>query len=121
MIVTSANEPSHSAPRHEMRSQNLWHRASFVFIANRKGEYLVQLRSLIKDNNPGFFDLVTGGVVGEGEGDEENAKREVEEEVGLKEVELVDCGKFKFEDERNRVWGNLYKCTVDFEPSSLKL
>ena len=39
-----------------------------------------------KDYCAGYFDLSTGGVVGEGEDDDINAVREVEEEIGIKDA-----------------------------------
>lgn len=41
-----------------------------------------------KDYCPGYFDLANGGVVGGDETDEENARRELEEEIGITGVEL---------------------------------
>ena len=38
----------------------------------------------MKDYCPGYFDLVTGGVVGGDEDDDIGASRELEEELGLK-------------------------------------
>jgi 8-oxo-dGTP pyrophosphatase MutT (NUDIX family) len=38
---------------------------------------------MLKDWCPGHFDLVTGGVVGAGEDDDESAQRELLEELGI--------------------------------------
>ena len=69
-----------------MRSELLWHRASSIFIITNEAhgnKLLVQKRTMKKDYLPGFFDLVTGGVVGHNEDDDENAMRELAEEVGI--------------------------------------
>ena len=49
-----------------------------------------------KDYCPGFYDLSTGGVVGDGEDDDLNAQREVQEEIGivgvpLEKIKVVKC------------------------------
>ncbi len=46
--------------------------------------------------------------MGADETNEENAKRELEEEVGITGVELKVLGHCKFEDANNRVWGNIF-------------
>ena len=61
-----------------------------------------------KDYCPGYFDLANGGVMGADETNEENAQRELEEEVGITGVELKVLGHCKFEDANNRVWGNIF-------------
>lgn len=51
---------------------------------NAKREFIVQKRSKNKDYCPGFIDLAVGGVVGfEDTSVDENAAREVEEELGI--------------------------------------
>ena len=61
-----------------------------------------------KDYCPGFYDLANGGVVGGDETDEENARRELEEEIGITDVELKVLIRVKFEDSNNRVWGSVF-------------
>ncbi|MFO0118022.1 MAG: NUDIX domain-containing protein [bacterium] len=64
---------------------------------------------MMKDYCPGYFDLVTGGVVGAGEDDDESAQRELLEELGVSlDIKEKKLGTFKYEDSTNRVWGNLY-------------
>ena len=96
--------------RRKVRSDNLWHRASYIFVYNSNAQYYVQKRSTKKDYCPSYFDLATGGVVGGDESDKENAERELQEEIGAAGVHLNACGTFKFEDAKNRVWGNMYTC-----------
>ena len=85
-IVDAKNNVVGAAPRGQMRAQVLPHRATFIFVRRSTGELVVQKRSTLKDFCPGFYDVATGGVVGEGESYEENARRELEEELG------VPCG-----------------------------
>jgi pyrimidine 5'-nucleotidase len=93
--------------RSEMRLQNLWHRATYMVIrheerdsshdksshksaSNDQSKILVQRRSLDKDYCPGKLDPFPGGVVGYDEAYEENAVRELEEEMGIDALLLSD-------------------------------
>ncbi len=53
-----------------------------------RGEFYVQRRTMIKDYCPGYLDTTSGGVVHFGETYEENAEREVAEEMGIYDVPL---------------------------------
>lgn len=66
-----------------------------------------------KDYCPGYYDLANGGVVGGDETDEENARRELEEEIGITGVELKVLQRVKYEDSNNRVWGSLFGVLYD--------
>jgi len=54
-----------------------------------------------KDYCPGYLDIANGGVMGADETDEENAQRELEEEIGITGVELKVLQRIKFEDDNN--------------------
>ena len=72
LVVDEDNNVVGSAKRKEVRIQNLWHRASYIFVyEKREGQtyILVQKRSMKKDYCPGYFDLANGGVVGADESD----------------------------------------------------
>ena len=76
MVVDENNQVIGSAKRKEVRQKNLWHRASYIFVYEKKDGHtfiLVQKRSLKKDYCPGYYDLANGGVVGADELDELNA------------------------------------------------
>lgn len=127
--VTEDNEPTkHGIVRAEMRLKNLWHRATYilVLVKDRKSNknktdkdetlVLVQRRSLIKDYCPGKLDPTPGGVVGFGESYQENAEREVFEEMGVDVTKGNPQGNtmkqlftFSYQDEKVRVWGDFYE------------
>ncbi len=44
---------------------------------------------------------------------EESAEREIEEEMGVKNVQLQNCFDFYHADDISRVWGRLFSCTYD--------
>jgi 16S rRNA (adenine1518-N6/adenine1519-N6)-dimethyltransferase len=69
--------------RKRVHRENLYHRATHVFIFNRSGELFLQKRSHLKDNFPGRWDSSAAGHVDAGEDYLECARREVKEEIGL--------------------------------------
>ena len=84
---------------------------------------LIQRRSNIKDYCPGKLDPTPGGVVGYNESYQDNAIREIEEEMNIQvDIESSDAtssinGKntitryftFPYQDEKVKVWGELYE------------
>lgn len=113
VIVNAANEITDVVPRSVMRADILLHRASYVIVTNSKGEILVQKRSDRKDLYPSYFDPTTGGVVTENESYEQNAFRELEEEVGITGVTLKSLFDIHFENEYVKVWGHVFLTTYD--------
>ncbi len=124
--------------RSQMRLEKLWHRATYIIIRHEEDkddtsftspndtEYdnmflLVQRRSNIKDYCPGKLDPTPGGVVGYNESYEENAMREIEEEMKIKVVDSTQHSKtkgqnsitklftFPYQDEKVNVWGELFE------------
>jgi len=70
LIVNSRNIPIGIAPRNFVRGKLLTYRASYIYIySQQKKSFLVQKRTLLKDNNPGCFDLCVGGCFGADESD----------------------------------------------------
>jgi isopentenyldiphosphate isomerase len=113
IVVNEHNEEIAIVSRLEMRQHNLLHRASYVIIFNSRDEILIQKRSETKDLYPGYYDPTTGGVVGIGETYADNAKRELEEELGISNVELNFVEDFLFRDASIQVWGRLFWVRYD--------
>jgi len=87
-IVNSEGEAIGLAPRSEIHGNpSLIHRVVHVLVFNKKGDLLLQKRSLNKDVAPGKWDTSVGGHINPGENTLEAAKRETEEELGIKNCE----------------------------------
>lgn len=79
------------APRSEIHGNpSLIHRVVHVLVFNTEGELLLQRRSMKKDVAPGRWDTSVGGHIDPGEDVLTAAKREMHEELGL----------------RNLIWGS---------------
>jgi isopentenyldiphosphate isomerase len=62
---------------------SLIHRSVHIYVFNRRGEILLQLRSTDKDIQPGRWDTSVGGHLDSGEEYDQAARRELCEELGL--------------------------------------
>ena len=109
-VVDEENRPVAELPRHRVRSENLPHRATYIFVFDRRARVLVQRRTPIKDIYPGFHDLAAGGVVAAGESYETCAEREAAEELGIRGTALAPRFDFYYEDERIRCFGRVFTC-----------
>lgn len=86
--------------RGECHSNNkIIHRGSGVVIFNKKGEILLQKRSQTKDTYPGYFTTSAAGHVAKGESYSKTAKREMQEEIGVK-PRIKFITKFTWHDNR---------------------
>ncbi|MCA9372170.1 NUDIX domain-containing protein [Candidatus Woesebacteria bacterium] len=66
---------------------SLLHRSVHVAVVNSEGKILLQKRSMTKDLSPGWYCISVGGHVEKGEDDLTTAVRELEEELGIKDVQ----------------------------------
>ena len=109
-VVDDRNRVVANLPRHRVRSENLIHRATYIFVLDRRGRVLVQRRTAIKDMYPSYLDLAAGGIVAAGETYEACAEREAAEELGILDTRLDTKFDFYYEDERNRCFGRVFAC-----------
>ncbi len=86
-IVDSSDRVVGRAPRSEVHSKGLLHRASHVLMFKGRGDarsILLQRRSETKDSYPGIYTTSCSGHVDSGESYSEAAVREMAEETGLR-------------------------------------
>ena len=110
LIVDDHNKIAGSSSRQEMRAKGLPHRACYILVFNSAGELFVQKRTMSKDIYPGYYDIAAGGVVLAGESYDESARRELAEELGIKDTNISSHFTFLYEEGTNRVWGRVYSC-----------
>ncbi len=112
-IVDEHNSVVGSATRADMRRKGLIHRATYIMVFNSGGLLFVQNRTMTKDIFPGYRDLCAGGVVLAGESYEESARRELEEELGIRGVQFTLHFDFYGEYAGQKVWGRVFSCISD--------
>lgn len=112
-IVDENNQVVGAASRQQMRQQGLIHRASYILVFNSNGHLFVQKRTRTKDIYPGYYDVAAGGVVLAGESYEQSAARELEEELGIREIPLISHFVFFHQSDNNQVWGAVFSCVYD--------
>ena len=76
--------------RGEIHAECLMHRAVHILVFNSAGELFLQKRSLSKDEQPGKWDSSAAGHVDSGESYDDCARREIEEELGIKVVRPLE-------------------------------
>ena len=81
--------------RDVVHRQDLLHRAIHVFVFNKRKELFLQKRSRLKDKHPGMWDSSAAGHLNAGEGYQDTAVRELEEELGIVSDELQEIASIK--------------------------
>ena len=80
--------------KEETHTKGICHGISTVALINKKGQLLIQKRSLNKKGEPGKWDLSSAGHIDVDETPEEAAVREIYEELGIKveedDLKLID-------------------------------
>lgn len=112
-IVDENNNVLQPTTRKEMREKKLIHRATYAFIKTSNNYYYVQKRSSLKDYCPLYYDPTPGGVVAAGESYEDTNRREVDEEMGIKDTQMDHLFTFYYEDDRIKIFGDAWECTYD--------
>lgn len=92
-VVDEQDQVTGQATRAEVHAGKLLHRAVHVFVLNRRGELLLQRRSLLKDCHPGVWDSSVSGHLDAGESYEAAAIRELEEEMGITGVQAEEVAR----------------------------
>ena len=112
-IADDGDNVIRQATKKEMHEKSLMHRSSNVFVFNSKGELFVHRRARKLSLYPGMHDIKIGGTVKAGESYEDAAKRELEEEAGIKNAELEYLFGIKFRSDRNNNNRKVFRCIYD--------
>ena len=108
VLVDGDNKPIGTAPKLDAHNSTTeLHRAFSVFIFNRRGELLLQQRSLAKKTWPGVWSNSCCGHVMLHESTESAANRRLKHELGLAEIELtMALPDFRYRAEKDGVVEN---------------
>ncbi|MEV7866956.1 NUDIX domain-containing protein [Streptomyces sp. NPDC088124] len=120
-IVDENNHVIGQAPRGEVYVKGLIHRCAHVLVRDPEGRVFVHRRTPLKLAFPSLYDMFVGGVVGAGEGYDEAALREAEEELGVSGLDRpVPLFSFLYtsQDGGNRWWSRVYEvvCGLPVNP-----
>lgn len=91
-VVDERDHVLRQACRKEVHDNNLMHRAVHILVFNRKRDCLLQKRSLLKDRHPGVWDSSAAGHLDAGEDYDAAAARELREELGIRDAQLISVG-----------------------------
>lgn len=114
-VVDESDRIIRYAYRSEVHGNNLRHRAVHILIFDREGRVYLQKRSRDKDRYPLRWDSSTGGHVSAGEGYDEAAARELQEEIGIA-VPLEKVAKLLASPETDNEFIWLYRGDLEGEP-----
>jgi 16S rRNA (adenine1518-N6/adenine1519-N6)-dimethyltransferase len=89
-VVDEHDQVTGQKTRGEVHAEKLLHRAIHVFVFNKRGDLLLQQRSMFKDAHPGVWDSSVSGHLDAGEDYGPAAVRELEEEMGIRVDEVPE-------------------------------
>jgi 16S rRNA (adenine1518-N6/adenine1519-N6)-dimethyltransferase len=89
-VVDEHDQVTGQRTRGEVHAEKLLHRAVHVFVFNKRGDLLLQQRSMFKDAHPGVWDSSVSGHLDAGEDYAAAAVRELEEEMGIRADEAPE-------------------------------
>lgn len=113
-VVDKKGNVVSTATRQECHSnKELIHRVAHVIVCNSNGEMLLQKRSISKDIQPGKWDTSVGGHLMVGESYFRAAKRELEEELGIKNAEIKPLYDYLWKSEVETELVKTYFCRYD--------
>jgi len=113
--VDENDEVIRKVSRTELNENLLLHRESCILVLNSKNEILITKRTMSKNIYPGLLEIGQGGLTDVDESYDSCAKRELEEETGIKDTELKFIFDFRWKGEHNNAFIKIYKCVYDGE------
>ncbi len=100
IVVNEKDEVIGSKGRENIQRQDIY-RVSALWLTNFKGQFLLAQRSFHKNHHPGCWGPAVAGTVEDGESYEENIYKEINEELGLKNILLHAGAKMRITGEHN--------------------
>jgi len=84
VLNSDGTSAGYACGRSRVHAEGLWHRTVHIWAFDSDGRILFQLRSRVKENNPGLFDTSCAGHISAGDTSIHAAVRELSEELGIK-------------------------------------
>lgn len=113
--VDGGDEVIGKISRSEAHSKGLLHRVGIVFLINKLNKVYLTKRTSQKETYPSCYDSSVSFHVRYGETYYKSAKRETDEEIGIKAL-LRYIGKFQHRDPPEYQFVSVYLCVSDDEP-----
>ncbi|SEB63545.1 NUDIX domain-containing protein [Streptomyces melanosporofaciens] len=120
-IVDERDRVVGQARRGDAMAHRLRHRCVFILARDAQGRVFVHRRTAGKLVFPSLYDMFVGGVVGAGEGYDEAALREAEEELGVRGLPApVPLFSFLYETPEHTWWSRVYevRCKLPVTPQA---
>ncbi|AEM86107.1 NUDIX domain-containing protein [Streptomyces violaceusniger] len=120
-IVDERDRVMGQARRGDAMAHRLRHRCVFILARDAQGRVFVHRRTAEKLVFPSLYDMFVGGVVGAGEGYDEAALREAEEELGVRGLPApVPLFSFLYETPEHTWWSRVYevRCELPVDPQA---
>jgi isopentenyldiphosphate isomerase len=111
-IVDAEDHVVGQALRGDAYARRLRHRCVFILARDAEDRIFVHRRTAEKLVFPSLHDMFVGGVVGAGEGYDEAAKREAEEELGVGGLSPAPLFRFLYETPEHSWWSAVYETRV---------
>lgn len=113
-VVDETDRILRYAYRAEVHANNFRHRAVHILVFNEAGQLYLQKRSRRKDRHPLLWDSSAAGHVSAGEGYDDTARRELQEELGL-DLPLEKIAKISASEVTGYEFIWLYRGTLEDE------
>ena len=111
-VVDAGDHVVGQALRGDVYARGLRHRCVFILARDSGGRIFVHRRTAGKLVFPSLHDMFVGGVVGAGEGYDEAARREAEEELGVGGLTPTPLFRFLYESAAGSWWSAVYETLV---------
>lgn len=120
IIVDDNDESIGFKERSRLDHPNDTYRCSSLWVTNSDGRILLSKRSMTKANNPGVWQEAVAGTVEKGETYDSNVAKEMDEELGLKDIKIMKGPKIHVRLKRN-FFRQIYFAILDLNETEFVL